>query len=247
MTYRGFSQLTSFARWGLSAVAIGIVLGATGPQTIRLLSASVAANSASLPWVASRILAFIAYGALAGSVIYGLLLSTKVLDSIAHRPVTFTLHKDLAAIGLGLAALHGALLGLDTTVPNSLGQLLVPFASSYRPIWVGMGQISLYLMSVVVASFYVRRRIGQRAWRLLHYLTFLAFAGATAHGLLAGTDSSGWGQWIYLAATDVVVFLFAYRIAVAIGGRGRSRAPGAQRRTGAPTLAPATTAGPSES
>ena len=50
---------------------------------------------------------------MAGSVVYGLLLSTKLLDAIAHRPISFSLHQDLAAIGLGLAAIHGMLLGLD--------------------------------------------------------------------------------------------------------------------------------------
>ena len=56
-----------------------------------------------LPWVVERLFGFLAYVAMAGSVIYGLLLSTKILDAIAHRPITFTLHQDLAAIGLALA------------------------------------------------------------------------------------------------------------------------------------------------
>ena len=234
MKFRGLSPLTSYARWGLVGVALGIVLGATGPQAIHLLTASVGSGSSSLSWDASRLLAFLSYGALAASVIYGLLLSTKLLDAIAHRPITFTLHQDLASVGLGLAAIHGALLGLDTTVPTSIGQLLVPFATSYRPLWVGFGQVSLYLMAAVVASFYVRKRIGQRAWRMLHYLTFLSFAGATAHGLLSGTDTSSWGRWVYLTATVPVVFLFVYRIVLAIGkprgGGVPSRLPPAGQR-----------------
>jgi predicted ferric reductase len=223
MMFRGLSPSTAYARWGLAAVAVGIVLGGTVPEAARLLVAALAAGSASVPWVTSRIVAFLAYFALTGSVVYGLFLSTKVLDAIAHRPITFTLHQDLASFGLGLAAIHGVLLGLDRTVPSSLGQLLVPFATAYRPLWVGIGQISLYLMAAVVASFYVRRHIGQRAWRLLHYVTFLAFAGATAHGLLAGTDSGTWGRSIYLVATAIVVFLLVYRIVLAIGRRSALR------------------------
>jgi sulfoxide reductase heme-binding subunit YedZ len=223
MTFRGLSPSTAYARWGLAAVAVGIVLGGTVPEAVRLLATALAAGSASVPWVTSRIVAFLAYFALTGSVVYGLLLSTKLLDAIAHRPITFTLHQDLASFGLGLAAIHGALLGLDRTVPSSITQLLVPFATTYRPLWVGIGQVSLYLMAAVVASFYVRRHIGQRAWRLLHYLTFLAFAGATAHGLLAGTDSGTWGRWIYLAASAIVVFLLVYRIVLAVGGRSALR------------------------
>lgn len=242
MKFRGLSPHTSITRWGLAAVALGIVIGATGPDAIRVLTSLFGQGAASLPWVASRLLAFLAYFALTGSVVYGLLLSTKLLDVIAHRPITFTLHQDLASFGLGLAAIHGALLGLDTTVPSSLSQLLVPFATPFRPLWVGVGQVSLYLMAAVVASFYARRRIGQRAWRLFHYLTFVAFVGATAHGLFSGTDTDTWGRWIYLGSTVVVLFLFVYRVILAIGGKAgvgvRQRSVLAVRATaGAPSRA----------
>lgn len=231
MKYRGFSPATSLARWGLAAVAAGIVLGGTAPTAVRLLGELLATQSGSVPWISSRLLGFVAYGAIAGSVVYGLLLSTKLLDVVAHRPITFSLHQDLAAVGLGLAGIHGALLGLDRTVPVSLTQLVVPFATDYRPLWVGFGQLSFWISAAVVASFYVRRRIGQRAWRLLHYATFLAFIGSTAHGIGAGSDSAGWARWIYLGATVTVVFLFTYRILSAVTG--------GERRTRLATQAPA--------
>lgn len=223
MKFRGLSPHTAMTRWGLAAVALGIVIGATGPKAIDLFAGTFGAGSASMPWVASRLLAFLAYLALTMSVVYGLMLSTKLLDAIAHRPISFALHQDLASIGLGLAAIHGALLALDRTVPSSLGQLLVPFATSYRPTWVGVGQLSLYVMAVVVGSFYVRRHIGQRAWRILHYLTFLSFAGATAHGLFTGTDTATWGRWVYVAATAIVTFLFTYRVVMVFARRPPAR------------------------
>jgi len=74
------------------------------------------------------------------------------------------------------------------TVPFSLGQIAIPGLAPHAPLWVGAGQIAFYLMAVVVGSFYVRRQIGQRTWRTLHYVTFLAFLGATAHGIMAGTS-----------------------------------------------------------
>jgi hypothetical protein len=225
MRYRGFSSRTAITRWGLAAVAIGIVVGGTAPTAVGLFSGLLVAQAGSIPWISSRLFGFIAYGAVAGSVVYGLLLSTKLLDVIARRPITFTLHQDLASVGLGLAGIHGALLGLDRTVPTSLVELAVPFATGYRPLWVGFGQIAFWIAAVVVASFYVRRRIGSRAWRVLHYTTFLIFVGATAHGLGAGTDSGSWGRWIYLAATDVVTFLLVYRLAATITGRRRRAAP----------------------
>jgi predicted ferric reductase len=203
------------------------VIGATGPAALRGIADAAARQHDALPWYASRILAILAYLALAGSVVYGLLMSTKLLDAIAHRPISFALHQDLAAVGLGLAGIHGALLALDRTVPMPLLQLAVPFAAPYRAPWVGAGQIAFYVMLTVVASFYVRRHIGQRAWRLLHYATFLSFAGATAHGIMAGSDSgTAWASWMYIGATVAVVFLFAYRVVtgLAIARARRARA-----------------------
>ena len=223
MTFKGFDPRTRLARWGLAAVAVGIMLGGTAPTVLRDLGLVWEANRTSLPWLLERLAAFLAYLAMTGSVVYGLLLSTKLLDAIAHRPISFALHQDLAAVGLGLAGVHGALLGLDASVPFSLPQIVVPGLSPYAPLAVATGQLTFYLTGVVVASFYARRRIGQRAWRALHVLTFLAFAGATAHGILAGSDSGAtWTFWMYAGSVTIVTFLFAYRLVTALARRPAS-------------------------
>jgi sulfoxide reductase heme-binding subunit YedZ len=223
MTFKGFDPRTRSTRWGLAAVAVGIVLGGTLPTVVHDLGVVWDAHRASLPWLLERLAAFLAYLAMTGSVVYGLMLSTKLLDAIAHRPVSFALHQDLAAVGLGLAGVHGALLGLDATVPFSLPQMVVPGLAPYAPLAVAFGQLTFYVTAIVVASFYARRLIGQRAWRALHVLTFLAFAGATAHGILAGTDSgAAWTWWMYTLSVTVVVFLFAYRLVMSFARRGAS-------------------------
>ncbi len=220
MIYRGLDPRLRLLRWGLFGLAVAFVLLVTLPAAAGALVQVAQTAPDRLPWVATRLIGFLSYFAVAGSVIYGLLLSTKILDAIAHRPVSFALHQDLSAIGLGLAGVHAVLLGLDGKVPFSLVEMVVPFAAPYRPLWVGVGQVALYLVAIVYGSFYVRRRIGQRSWRVLHYVTFLAFAGATAHGILSGTDSgTAWAWWSYVVATASVVFLTAYRIILAIEAR----------------------------
>ena len=152
--------------------------------------------------------ALLAYLALAASVVYGLLLSTKILDAISHRTVSFTLHQDLASIGLALALVHAAVLMIDRSVPYSPAEVLIPFSGPYRPVWVGLGQMALVGSAVVLGSFYVRRQIGQKAWRRIHYISFLAFLAATAHGLMAGSDTqAAWVLYGYLAMSAMVVCL----------------------------------------
>ena len=217
MTYRGLPVAVRIAIALALGGTIGAVIAATLPPAVAGVVGLALATPEKLPWVTSRVAAFVAYLAIAGSVVYGLLLSTRVLDAIAHRPVSFALHRDLAVVGLGLAGVHGALLALDRTIHFTLAGLLVPFASPYRPIAVGLGQVALYVALIVTLSFYARRRIGSRAWRLLHYVTFVAFAGATAHGILAGTDTpEPWAFAIYTASTVAVVFLATYRTVLGV-------------------------------
>ncbi len=222
--YVGLDPRTRLLRWTLFLGIVAIIVAGTGGAAIETLSGWLRDEYERLPWYVTRITALLAYLALTGSVVYGLLLSTKVLDRIAHRAVSFTLHQDLASIGLALALVHAAVLMLDRSVPYSPLEVVVPFSGPYRPIWVGVGQVTLGLTLVVLLSFYVRKRIGQPNWRRLHYLSFVAFFGATAHGLMAGSDSGAdWVYLGYLAMTAIVVFLFVYRVVLAVAQRRRSR------------------------
>ena len=230
MKYRGFNTPTRLLLWGLFLAAVTAALWATGGAAIATVGHWMDQERDRLPWYATRLFALLAYLAITASVLYGLLLSTGILDAFAHRTVSFTLHQDLAAVGLGLALMHAALLTLDSSVPYTLTDIFVPFVGPFRPVWVGIGQVSLYLTVVVYFSFNARRRMGQRAWRMLHYLTFIVFLGATAHGLMAGTDTAApWAFWGYVAASTSVVFLFVYRVLTAISARGAKDAAGVRR------------------
>ena len=223
-TYRGLPRPVLALAWLATAAVLGAAIGATLPAALRLLGATAALAPGMLAWYGVRATGFLAYFAVAGSVIYGLLLSTRLLDAIAHRPVSLALHKDLALAGLALSALHGVMLLGDHTFPFTATAILVPFASPYAPAAVGVGQLAFYLVAIVTGSFYVRQQIGQRAWRAIHYLTFLGFIGVTVHGIGAGSDSAApLAIWAYLVPVAAVAFFLTYRIVVSLGSR-RDRA-----------------------
>jgi hypothetical protein len=218
--YKGLPQPIRVLGWAGASVAAGAVLGATAPTALERLGAVAALRPGLLDWYTVRALGFLAYIVLAVSILYGLLLSTKILDAIAHRPVSFALHKDLSIVGLILGGIHGGLLIADQSYNFTPASILVPFESPYAPIAVGIGQLSFYSTAVVTASFYVRRHIGQSAWRLIHYATFLAFAEATYHGIASGTDTSAdWAFWIYVVPLAAGMFLLAYRTTLSISNR----------------------------
>ena len=115
-------------------------------------------------------------------------------------------HRFLALLGLGALALHGVALVADDAVDIGLGALFVPGASPYRPFATALGVLAAELMVLIYLSFSVRRRIGAKAWRALHWLTYLVFALGTVHGLAAGSDSGRtWALALYGAAVGAVV------------------------------------------
>jgi DMSO/TMAO reductase YedYZ heme-binding membrane subunit len=76
-----------------------------------------------------------------------------------------------------------------------------------------LGILSFYLILLTSVSFSFRKQLGQRRWRQLHYLTFVAYGLVTLHGLMAGTDSADPGmRLVYLGSSTLVIFLTLFRV-----------------------------------
>jgi sulfoxide reductase heme-binding subunit YedZ len=139
-------------------------------------------------WYFARSAGIVAYLLLSSSVLLGILMAGKTRFTWPRFAVE-EVHRFLAIVGGVFIALHGAALLLDTVVPISLAQELVPFASPYRPFAVGLGSTAMLLVAAVGISNALRPRIPHRLWRRLHYLTLPAWLLASVHGVLAGTDA----------------------------------------------------------
>jgi hypothetical protein len=162
-------------------------------------------------WMLARATGLTAYLLLTTSVVAGLVLKSRPFQSLRPAAVTDT-HRFLAMLALGAVAVHGATLMLDATIHLGPAALLVPGLSPYRPVATGVGVLAAELMVLVYASFSVRRRIGTRNWRRLHWVTYAIFAAATMHGIAAGTDTAQpWAFSLYLSAIGLVVAATAWR------------------------------------
>jgi methionine sulfoxide reductase heme-binding subunit len=169
-------------------------------------------------WLLARATGLTAYVLLTLSVLAGLVVKAKPFGKAVKPATAVDLHKSLAFLGLAALALHGVTLVLDRTVEIGLGALLVPGLAPYRPLWTGVGVLAGELMLIVYVSFALRRRIGQKNWRRLHWATYATFAAATAHGLMAGSDSGQpWALALYLGAVGAVIFATAWRALVPAG------------------------------
>jgi sulfoxide reductase heme-binding subunit YedZ len=163
-------------------------------------------------WLLARASGVTAYVLLTLSVLAGLVVKSKPFGRAVPQPAVTDLHRFLALLGLGAVAVHGAALVLDSTVKISPAALLVPGLAPYRPFWTALGVLAAELMVAVYVSFALRRRIGARNWRRLHWATYAIFGFATLHGLAAGTDSTQpWAVWLYVGSVSAVSAATAWR------------------------------------
>jgi predicted ferric reductase len=181
-------------------------------------------------WYLSRAAGLSAFVMLGVNVVLGLALSTPLFERFVKRWRIFDLHQFTGLSLVALLSLHVfALLG-DAYIGFTVPQLLVPLLSPYRSWQVALGILAFYLTLAVTFSFYVRSRIGQRTWRLIHYGSFAVFALGLLHGVLAGTDSgTWWARAIYALSAVVVGGLTWWRVSTA-GSRAPVGAGGATAR-----------------
>jgi predicted ferric reductase len=205
--------------WSLIA-AIAVVAGAALalvviPAWLPVLGTSVVGVEPKVYWYLSRASGLTAFVLLWLSMASGLIISNKMARVWPGAFTAFDLHQFTSLLGLGFIGLHVLTLLGDHYIGYNLAQVLVPFADApYRPVWVALGQVGLYLLVPVTFTYYIRKQIGNRAWRAIHYLSYAVFAMALLHGLFSGTDSSNvWVLRMYWVSAVSLLALTAYRLA----------------------------------
>lgn len=164
-------------------------------------------------WYMARAGGIVSYLLIWFSVVWGLVLSTKITGKLIPAPITYGLHEFLSILAVVFAVLHAVVLLGDEYIKFNVFHLAVPFIAPYEPLWTGLGIIGLYLTAALTISFYFRKQIGQKTWRTLHYLTFVAFVLAAVHGMMAGSDSGLiMTTLLYWGTGFSVVFLVYYRL-----------------------------------
>lgn len=193
-------------------------------------------------WHVARAGGIVAWVLLATAVAWGLLLSTRLLGRRPTPAWLLSLHRMLGALAVVFTAVHVAGLVADSYVHFGAAEVLVPFASDWRPGAVAWGVVGLYLLLAVEVTSLLMRRLPRRVWRWVHRSSFVLFFVASVHGATAGTDASNaLYRWTSVALVTAAMFLTLVRIlTAATRGGARNRpvtAPRPRRTTGAATTA----------
>jgi predicted ferric reductase len=180
-------------------------------------------------WYLARASGLVAWALLSASVLWGLLLSTRVFDrSISPKWLT-DLHRFLGGTAVLFTAMHIATLVTDSYVHFGAKEVLLPFASAWRPVAVAWGVIAFWILMAVEATSLLMKHLPRRLWHAIHLSSFVLFFAATAHAITAGTDTRTTSFVIGCAAAlSTVALLTLVRVLVP-----RQRGAGAARGTAA--------------
>ena len=163
----------------------------TAPPELGQLAAGVAAagSGPSPLWYATRATGAVALVLLTGTVMLGIVGTARLATPRWPRIVTSALHRNLALLVVCFLAVHILTAMLDTFAPVGWASVLIPFASAYRPLWLGLGTLAFDLVLALVITSLLRARLGLRAWRSVHWLAYAAWPVALWHGLGTGSDA----------------------------------------------------------
>jgi sulfoxide reductase heme-binding subunit YedZ len=163
-------------------------------------------------WYATRASGIAAYVILTVVVCIGISMGGKAQSKRWPRFSVEDIHRFGGLLVGALIAIHVATIAVDSFLPFSVLNLVVPFTSSYRPLWTGLGIASAEILLALAITNHYRKRLPYAVWRKAHYANFAVWTLASLHGVMSGTDRSVW--WlalIYGLAIGSVAVLATWR------------------------------------
>ncbi len=146
----------------------------------------------SVYWYLARGTGAVTLVLLSAVVVLGILGPLRVAGGRWPRFAIDTVHRDLSLLVIALLVIHIVTSVLDSFVSISLTAAVIPFISSYRPLWLGLGAVAFDILLALVITSLVRRRLGYQRWRVVHWLAYASFPVAVLHGLGTGSDTKLW-------------------------------------------------------
>lgn len=185
-------------------------------------------------WLIIRGSGIVAYGLLSASTIWGLMVSTKVLGRAVKAKGVTWFHESLGIASVLATIVHIVVLSTHDFLEFTWAELLVPGRSDWEPTAIAFGIVAFYGAVLISSSFYVKRWIGQRAWRAIHFGSLGVFVAALLHGITSGTDTQApWVSALYGATGALFVLLVAVRVSQEMATASAGAASGRASRDGA--------------
>ena len=167
-------------------------------------------------WFATRAAGVVSLLLFTAVVVMGQLARLRVESATWPRFLSADLHRNLSLLSLVFLTIHIVTAVVDPFTSLGIAPVVLPFGSSYRRFWLGLGTVAFELTLALIGTSLVRSRVGLRAWRAIHWLAYAAWPIAVLHGVGTGTDSfSPWLLAITLACVGAVLAVTVWRLRAA--------------------------------
>jgi predicted ferric reductase len=173
-------------------------------------------TSSTALWYASRATGVISLLLMTAALLLGLLVTRQRRLPGLPRFATAGLHRNLSLVSVVFVALHVLTAAADTYVRIPLIAAIVPLASAYERLWIGLGAVAVDLTVAIIVTSLLRRHLSRRAWRGVHLLAYASWPVAWLHSITAATDlRHGAFLLLAIACAGSVAAAAAWRLAAA--------------------------------
>ena len=165
-------------------------------------------------WYASRATGIVALLLLTAVLVLGVLVNRQGrLPGLPRFAVT-DLHRNLSLLSVAFIAVHILTAVADTYVHIPLLSAVIPFASGYERLWIGLGAISLDLMAAMIVTSLLRGRLNRVVWKAIHLLAYASWPLTFVHSIGASKDlQQGWLLLLAIGCAAAVAVAVAWRLA----------------------------------
>lgn len=150
------------------------------------------------------------------SVALGVANVRRVHTTAMPRFVVDAIHRNASLLAVAFLAVHIATSLFDGFAPIALLDVIIPFRAAYRPLWLGFGAVAFDLLIAVAITSLLRRRLGFRAWRATHWVSYACWPFALLHGLGTGSDAKT--IWMLAITGGCVIVVLVAVVARALAG-----------------------------
>ena len=147
-----------------------------------------AAQGGKAFWYATRGTGVVSLILLTASVVLGVVTSVRVESRSWPRYVIELVHKNVSLLVMVFLGIHIVTAIGDGYVPIRWIDAVVPFGSAYKPLFLGLGTVAFDLLIALIVTSLLRKQIGYRVWRAVHWAAYACWPVAFLHGLTIGTD-----------------------------------------------------------
>ncbi len=139
-------------------------------------------------WYTSRATGIVALLLLTAVFALGIVINRQgKLPGLPKFAVT-DLHRNISLLAVSFVAVHVMTAILDTYVRIPLLSSVIPFASGYERLWLGLGAVSLDLILAMIVTSLLRGHLNRTVWRAVHLTAYASWPVAFVHSIYSSKD-----------------------------------------------------------